>query len=83
MRSPVATSHSRTVPSSLPVASVLPSGLNATDHTEPVWPVSGGADAGWPVATSHSRTVPSSLPVASSRAVGAERHRRDRRRCGR
>ena len=33
-----------------------PSGLNATAHTAPVWPVS-GAPCGWPVATSHSRTV--------------------------
>ena len=62
-RWPVATSHNRTVPSSPPLARVLPSGLNATDKTWPVWPVR-GSPAGWPVATSHSRTVPSSLPLA-------------------
>ena len=39
MGRPVATSHSRTVPSSLPLARVLPSGLNATESTGPVWPV--------------------------------------------
>ena len=60
---PVATSHSRTVPSSLPLARVLPSGLNATEQTASVWPVS-GLPIGWPVATSHNRTVPSSLPLA-------------------
>jgi hypothetical protein len=42
------------------VASVLPSGLNATDATEPVI----GFPTRRPVTTSHSRTVPS-LPVAS------------------
>ena len=60
---PVATSHSRTVPSSPPLARVLPSGLNATAMTEPVWPVS-GLPICRRVATSHSRTVPSSPPLA-------------------
>ena len=62
-----ATSHSRIVPSRLPLASVCPPGLNATDSTTPVPPV-----RGWPSgrgragsATSHSRTVPSALPLAS------------------
>ena len=32
---PVAASHSRAVPSSLPVSTVLPSGLNATALTAP------------------------------------------------
>ena len=59
----MATSHSRTVPSPLPLARVLPSGLNATESTGPVWPVS-GPPIGRPVATSHSRTVPSALPLA-------------------
>ena len=64
---PVAGSHNRTVPSSLPVASrVRPSGSvpNATAVTAPVWPVS-GSPTGVPVAGSHNRTVPSQLPVAS------------------
>ena len=61
---PVAASHSRTVSSSLAEASRCPSGLNATPHTAPVWPVS-GAPIGWPVAGSHSRTVPSALAEAS------------------
>ena len=60
---PVATSHNRTVPSSLPVARVLPSGLNATDQTAPACAVRGLPIWRW-VATSHNRTVPSSLPVA-------------------
>jgi hypothetical protein len=36
---PVATSHSRIVSSALPLARVLPSGLNATESTQLVWPV--------------------------------------------
>ena len=59
----VATSHNRTVPSPLPVARVLPSGLNATESTAPVWPVRGFLLWRW-VATSHNRTVPSPLPLA-------------------
>jgi hypothetical protein len=39
-------SHSRTVWSSLPVARVCPSGLNATDQTGSVWPVRGSPGAG-------------------------------------
>ena len=35
-------SHSRTVRSALPLARVRPSGLNATELTELVWPVRGG-----------------------------------------
>ena len=56
------------VPSSLPLASVCPSGLNATELTAPRavrvrgWP-SGLGCAG--SATSHSRIVPSPLPPAS------------------
>ena len=59
----LATSHSRTVLSPLPLARVLPSGLNATEKTLPVWPVSGAPTGRW-LATSHSRTVLSSLPLA-------------------
>ena len=40
MMFPVAASHTRTVPSSLPVAIVFPSGLNATLLTSSVCPVS-------------------------------------------
>ena len=57
-------SHSLTVWSRLPDASVLPSGLNATANTESVRPVSGLPS--WRcVATSHNRIVPSALPDAS------------------
>ena len=66
----VATSHSRTVPSPppgtpspLPLARVLPSGLNATELTFPAWPVR-GLPICRRVAAFHSRTVPSSLPLA-------------------
>ena len=41
----------------------MPSGLNATLCTAPVWPVS-GAPTGWPVSASHTRTVLSPLPEA-------------------
>ena len=41
----IATSHSRTVSSPLPLAKVLPSGLNATEAMWPVWPVIGGRSA--------------------------------------
>ena len=39
----------------LPVRIVLPSGLNATDHTKPGCSI--GWPMGWPVAASHSRAV--------------------------
>ena len=55
------------MPSRLPLASVCPSGLNATESTAPVPPVrrwpSGLGYAG--SATSHSEIVPSRLPLAS------------------
>ena len=59
----VATSHSRTVPSTLALARVLPSGLNATEVTEPVWPVR-ELPACRPAATGHNRTGPFMLPLA-------------------
>ena len=60
---------SRTVPSSPAEASVVPSGLNATEFTALVWPVS-GSPIGWRLDTSHSRTVPSSPAEASIVASG-------------
>ena len=65
---PVAGSHSRTVPSSLALASWRPSGENATARTPPVWP--SRVAVGWPVAGSQSRTVPSSPALASWRPSG-------------
>jgi hypothetical protein len=56
--------QSRTVWSALALASVLPSGLNATAKTESVWPVR-GSPWGWPVAVSQSRTLWSALALAS------------------
>jgi hypothetical protein len=51
---------------SLPtVASRVPSGLNATEYTQSVWPVS-GTPIDWPLDGSHSRTVPSQPAEASS-----------------
>ena len=62
--------HSRTVPSPPPLASSLPSGLNATPDT-PFWALAcRGAPAGRPVAGFHSRTVPSPPPLASSLPSG-------------
>ena len=51
-----ATSHSRTVRSSLAEASILPSGLNATPKTQLEWPFSGSPSG---LAESH---VPQLLP---------------------
>src|SRR5579871_6321674 len=65
---PVAVSHSRTVLSCEPDASSAPSGKNATDVTELVWPSSVCLAA--PVAASHSRTVLSPEPDASSAPSG-------------
>ncbi len=50
-------------PVSLAEARRLPSGLKATLHTVPSWPVS-GAPSGWPLSASQSRTVLSSLAEA-------------------
>ena len=41
----------------------MPSGLKATDETEPVWPLRVRTSS--PLRTSHSFTVRSSLPEAS------------------
>ena len=65
-------SHSRTVPSRLPPASMRPPGPNATETARNlpvarVWP-SDRTCAG--SATSHSTTVPSRLPLASLRPLG-------------
>ncbi len=51
----VTASHNRTVPSSPPETIRVPSGLNATLHTMPVWPVS-GVPRGFPVAASQLPT---------------------------
>src|SRR4051794_25806480 len=56
-------SHSLIVSSKLPEASVLPSGLYATAHTQSVWP--SRVARSLPVATSHSLIVLSLLPEAS------------------
>ena len=74
MGSPVAGFHNRTVPAKLAFAKrapladarTVPSGLNATELTELVWPVR-GCPMGWPVAGFHNRTVAS--PLADARTV--------------
>ena len=60
--------HSRTVPSALPAASVVPAGLNASAYTVPAGPVSG-----WPSwtgrdgrATFHSCTASPAPATAST-----------------
>ena len=71
--------QSRVVPSSLPLASVCPSGLNATESTVTVLPVRGWP-SGWGSAgsvTSHSRIVPSRAAAGQGVPVGAECHRVD------
>jgi hypothetical protein len=59
----VATSHSRTVWSWLPVTSVLPSGVKAIPHTLEPWPrrISGALADG----SSHSAMSPLQVPAAS------------------
>src|SRR5262249_18889976 len=52
---PVAASHSRAVPSSLPVAIVRPSPLKATDVTRPLW--RSASPTGSPVAAFQRRAV--------------------------
>jgi hypothetical protein len=47
------------------VANRVPSGLNATEFTEPVWPPVSGSPTGCPVAGSHNRRVPSQLVEAN------------------
>ena len=77
-------SHSRTVRSALPLATVCPSGLNPIAWTVSVWPA-----RGWPSGigrvgsmTFHSRTVWSALPVAKcahqDRTPPRRRNRRGR-----
>ena len=63
LRSAVGTSHSLIVPSALPEARVLPSGLYATNRTTSVCPLRVARSL--PVCTSHSLTVLSWLPEAS------------------
>ena len=58
----VATSQSTTVWSELPVANVLPSGLNATELTASVW--ADRVAMPWRRSTSHNRASLSSLPLA-------------------
>jgi hypothetical protein len=71
---PAAGFHSRTVPSSPPVASSVPSGLNATPYT-PCWALAwGGAPTARPVAGFHSRTVPpgARMPQAPPSACASQ-----------
>ena len=63
--SPLVVSHSRTTWSLPAEARVVPSGLNATARTQPVWPVSSVRSS--PLVVSHSRTI-WSLP-AEARVV--------------
>ena len=62
-------SHSFTTPFSLPVAKVLPSGVNARQRTRLVCPSS--VANSFPVATSHSLAVLASLAVAKVLPSGA------------
>src|SRR5216684_3777537 len=60
---PLATSHSLTVLSSLPLARIFPSGLKVTELTRPECPVSDRNSA--PVVRSHNLIVLSSPPQAN------------------
>ena len=73
--SPLAASNSRIVPSQLPVAMTVPSGLHATADVASS-PVSIGSPTGTPPAASKKRTVPSPLPVGDDRPIRTPGHRR-------
>src|SRR5690242_13171133 len=60
------------LPSPLPVARVLPSGLKATEFTGAPAPGLSGVPVGWGVATSHNDTVLSLLPGGRVFPLGAE-----------
>src|SRR5262249_41036943 len=60
---PLATAHSFTVLSSLPLAQGLPSGENAKDPNGVGWPLREARRC--PVSASHSLTVPMSVPAAN------------------
>ena len=78
MGPPVATSHSRDgASSSLPLARVLPSGLNATEPTAPAVAGQGAADG---AAGGHVPQPDGVIAAAAGQrlAVRAERHRVDR-----
>ena len=80
-----ATSHSRTVPSALPLASVCPSGLNATESTAALLAGQGLAErAGVRGIGDIPQPDRAVVAAAGQRVpVGAERHRVRRRRCRR
>src|SRR5690242_12161131 len=70
----VAGFHNRTVPSSPPLASSVPSGLNATPYTL-CWPLAcRGAPTARPVAGFHSRTAPpgARMPQAPPSACASQ-----------
>src|SRR5260370_6642456 len=68
--SPRSTSHSRSVPSSLPLSRWRLSGVKARPFTMALWPCSAARDVpSWP---SHSRIVWSKLPLASVRPSGLQ-----------
>ena len=71
----MAVSHSRTVLSSLPLASACPSGLKATLLTKSWWPVNWRSSL--PLAVSHSRTVVVGAAAGQREPVGAEGHAPD------
>src|SRR5262245_12204626 len=60
------------VPSSLPVARVSPSGENATELTQSVWPSKGGPSTVGVAGSvmSHRIAVPASVPIARVRPSG-------------
>ena len=69
----VATSHNRTVPSALPLARVLPSGLNATEKTESVCACEGRDTAEADHVPQPHRAI--AAAAGQGLAVRAERHR--------
>ena len=84
----MAASHSRTVLSALPEAMRLPSGLNATLFTAPVWPVNGGPgvvavtvddERERCVASRTTPAIPSATAINAKATTAARRSRRNLR----
>ena len=74
----LAKSHRITVLSALPVARVCPSGANATEYTQPVWPVSGWPEPVRPGRVPHVPQDHRAVVAAGGQGVPVrgERHRR-------
>ena len=65
--------HTRSVPSSPPVTTALPSGVNMPHVTPPSWPANTCMHAALPADTDHIHAVPSAQPASSTSPLGCHR----------